>query len=398
MFSHAAFRYAFFSYKKTRKSYWILATGYCVFNAIVIPFFTYFSASNVPSWSLMILMGLLLLVETATISKDTPGIYIYLVAGVIFVMCINNLLVLVILGLITISGINNYLQAPTGTIIVSSFTLALSAFYLYMLTHSRYIKMKNWKAMIHSKRHGSILFYYFIIFDISVCICSTLIAPIIIEANHIDPVFITYMQTTMIVVVTLFLSSLLIVIISSRSARAHFSESILDKKIVSERRNALKDPLTGIFNRRGLEENIRAAIANGIAGTMFLLDMDNFKDVNDVFGHPEGDELLKMVAKGLLEEFRQDDFVGRLGGDEFLVFAPSLTEKQHIIVKANLLIRKLSFKYEKRNPTFRVTATASIGISRFPEDGLDYDEIYQKVDEALYKSKNMGKGRFTLSE
>lgn len=397
-FFQSAFRYAFLSFKRTRKSYHILAIIYSLLNSLLTAFFSYNFAESTPNWIPIILISGALLIDVFTISIDSPGIYVYLVAGVIFVISINNLLVLVIAGLITNTFIINNLQDAGGSTLIITITLALSGLYLYALTHSRYIKMKNWKAMIHSKKHGSILFFYFVVFDVAVCICSTLVDGIVSLNDHLDPVFVSYMQTMFIVVITLFVSSLLIVIISSRSARAHFNESALDKKMHSEYQKAIKDPLTGILNRRGLEEKIRNALENDVAGAMFLLDMDNFKDINDHFGHPEGDDLLKMVAKALLDEFRQGDYVGRLGGDEFLVYAPSLTERKHIIVKANQLIRKLSFRYEKKNPTFRVTATASVGISRFPEDGLDYDEIYQKVDEALYKSKNMGKGRFTFAE
>ncbi len=158
------------------------------------------------------------------------------------------------------------------------------------------------------------------------------------------------------------------------------------------------DFLTKISNRNGLESSINFFMdedgSEMIGGAMFILDIDHFKEVNDTLGHSFGDEVLMKFARELSKCFRGGDIVGRLGGDEFMVFSPSLTDKRNITQKANELIKALNFTIDKDDIT--VDISSSIGISIYPINGETYDELYETADKALYYAKKHGRNGFNL--
>ncbi|MBE5834250.1 MAG: GGDEF domain-containing protein [Butyrivibrio sp.] len=154
---------------------------------------------------------------------------------------------------------------------------------------------------------------------------------------------------------------------------------------------ATTDPLTGIPNRAGINEKIAEFIekpmSSEIGATMYLLDLDHFKDVNDTLGHSVGDQVLQDIAVILMSSFRANDVVGRLGGDEFMVFCPSLHNKDTARSKARQINEKSRLVYsdEKGNS---VAVTVSIGSARYPEDGDTFEQLYKNADQALYFVKN----------
>jgi diguanylate cyclase (GGDEF)-like protein/putative nucleotidyltransferase with HDIG domain len=154
------------------------------------------------------------------------------------------------------------------------------------------------------------------------------------------------------------------------------------------------DPLTDSLNRRGFEERVRAeldeAIRTGRPVALVLLDLDNFKSVNDLHGHAAGDELLCWVVDGMRRSIRPMDTIGRLGGDEFALLAPGLAEP----AAAELGERIRSVLSE------RIAVTT--GIACFPGDGSDPDELQRRADAQLYEQKhglasNFAAGRRELS-
>jgi diguanylate cyclase (GGDEF)-like protein len=140
------------------------------------------------------------------------------------------------------------------------------------------------------------------------------------------------------------------------------------------------DPLTGCLNRRGFEERMKAeldaATRTGRPVALVLFDLDNFKAVNDMNGHPAGDELLCWVASGLDRAVRPMDSVGRLGGDEFAVLAPGAGENgaERIATRARKLLSE--------------RVAVSTGTAAFPHDGSDHDELQRHADRALYANKH----------
>ena len=161
-------------------------------------------------------------------------------------------------------------------------------------------------------------------------------------------------------------------------------------------KKAYFDLLTGITNRAGFERKIRALFDNNReSGALFLLDLDHFKDLNDNFGHPEGDECLRRTGRVLREFFRENDLVARLGGDEFVVYTPTLTATEMIQSKADTLLNKLAVDYPLKDSR-NLSVTASIGVAVCLQKNVDFERLYTLADSALYKSKQDGRNRYTI--
>lgn len=161
------------------------------------------------------------------------------------------------------------------------------------------------------------------------------------------------------------------------------------------RRQAIRDPLTGLFNRRYMEESIerelhRATRRKAPLGLM-LLDLDHFKEFNDSFGHGAGDALLRNFGDLLLRNTRTEDIACRYGGDEFLLILPD-SDLQSTSTKGQEL---LSLMRAMTVPGFRTAPglTASIGVAAFPGSGEDMDSLINAADASLYKAKEAGRNQ-----
>lgn len=161
------------------------------------------------------------------------------------------------------------------------------------------------------------------------------------------------------------------------------------------RKKAKRDPLTNLWNRNGFEEHIRLALEeNPGQGLLLIIDMDNFKLVNDQLGHPVGDKVLQDFSQ-LLESFfnRNKDVVSRLGGDEFAVFIGrniTAAEANSMLTKfISIVPKNLAEKYPDQN------LSASIGAA-FVSRNESYNFLYQNADKALYEAKRNGKNRFQI--
>ena len=161
---------------------------------------------------------------------------------------------------------------------------------------------------------------------------------------------------------------------------------------------AKQDSLTGLHNKAVTQALISETItsyeaAAGRRYAFFILDIDDFKNVNDTFGHAIGDFAIKEFAGELRAQFGDSDIVGRVGGDEFAAFLP-ISNKEWVEKKAGRLVECLSRKIML--DAKECALSASVGIALFPEDGRDFETLYQKADKALYFTKAMGKNGFTI--
>lgn len=158
---------------------------------------------------------------------------------------------------------------------------------------------------------------------------------------------------------------------------------------------ATMDALTGLSNRAAMETAVREHLAGGAQdGAFFIIDMDNFKLVNDRFGHPEGDKVLKDVAHIIKSVFRGEDVVARLGGDEFCVYAPGMTSLDAVNRCTATFLTQCRFEYNYNGESFVVTP--SIGVAFASQAQHDYGSLYRCADKALYDSKTKGKNCWTL--
>ena len=155
---------------------------------------------------------------------------------------------------------------------------------------------------------------------------------------------------------------------------------------------AKRDSLTGLRNRQGVPEQVNARLRVDCEGTFFIMDMDNFKSVNDTYGHMEGDHVLVRFAKGLKKAVDAVDIVARLGGDEFVIFSPGHFDKYEVKAKAQRIIRQIERELVVPGRLMRVTV--SMGIACAPHDGVTYEALYENADRALYSVKNEGKNGY----
>lgn len=171
------------------------------------------------------------------------------------------------------------------------------------------------------------------------------------------------------------------------------------KKAQNLMERAQRDMLTKLYNKGSSQEYIQAVLTNNVPGKMaalMIIDLDNFKHMNDTMGHLFGDALLSEVAHSIQKQFRSEDIVGRVGGDEFLVFLgqipnAALAEQKAVqVMKAigEMAVQELT----------EVELSCSIGIAIYPECGQTYHELFQRADQALYRAKNQGKGRYCIAD
>jgi diguanylate cyclase (GGDEF)-like protein len=160
------------------------------------------------------------------------------------------------------------------------------------------------------------------------------------------------------------------------------------------RRQAQTDSLTGIPNRdafnRALSDALTLASDNNQKLSIYLIDLDNFKEINDTRGHQRGDNVLKLMAKRLVNGVPQARFIARVGGDEFmLLLGDTHSSSHHIALLSDDLIRLI------KQPFFlsfgEVIMSASVGVALFPEDGKNSRELLGAVDQAMYHAKKSGR-------
>ena len=174
-----------------------------------------------------------------------------------------------------------------------------------------------------------------------------------------------------------------------------FGTLINKNEVARWKEKADRDALTGLYNRDYFERTAREAIENNqlSSGAMVFIDVDDFKHVNDSFGHVVGDDVLCSVAKRVLGVFRHTDTVARYGGDEFVVFVNNISRAD---LEKRLTQLCESFRYPYRNDTINYRISCSIGGAVFPEDGVSYQTLLDHADNALYVSKEKGKDQYTL--
>ncbi len=160
---------------------------------------------------------------------------------------------------------------------------------------------------------------------------------------------------------------------------------------------ATRDVLTGLYNREYFEQHVRSALDRGTctSAAVLFIDVDDLKRANDTHGHLFADDILCYMAKLFLSTFRHTDVVARYGGDEFVVFVPSI-EREVLAKRLEKLFDALQYPY--RNDTVQYRVSGSIGVAMYPDDGADYETLLRHADSALYEAKENGKGRYVMYE
>lgn len=158
---------------------------------------------------------------------------------------------------------------------------------------------------------------------------------------------------------------------------------------------ALTDPLTGLRNRRALEETLARLLAARVPFGLIHMDLDHFKQVNDTLGHAAGDAVLGAVARALRADLRGGDLAARLGGDEFVLVLPEMTDPDRLVVIAQRVIARIEEPVAYGEDECRVSASAGVALST-GRDSADAETILQDADAALYASKHAGRACVTV--
>jgi diguanylate cyclase (GGDEF)-like protein len=164
------------------------------------------------------------------------------------------------------------------------------------------------------------------------------------------------------------------------------------------RHASLHDALTGIPNRAlfhdRLEHGFAQAKRHGWSLALMFMDLDDFKQINDRYGHDVGDTVLQTIARRLQDNTREDDTVSRHGGDEFLYLAMDIKNEANISLIAEKIIKEIQapFNVSVDDVAVSVSIKASIGIAIFPKDGTDADTLVSNSDRAMYRAKQNKSG------
>lgn len=186
-----------------------------------------------------------------------------------------------------------------------------------------------------------------------------------------------------------FLMTLAVVFGAVWRAVQEFRLSRANFELEHARTLASTDSLTGLLNRQGFIDRVRALSPN-TSGTLFFVDLDGFKQVNDTRGHGAGDAVLCEAAMLLSSQFRAGDVVGRFGGDEFAAFTPNVVGDDHQAIVSQRIIESLKVLEDD--------VSCSVGTTtKLSTDHADVLELIRRADEAMYRAKQMGGGRYEAS-
>jgi diguanylate cyclase (GGDEF)-like protein len=180
------------------------------------------------------------------------------------------------------------------------------------------------------------------------------------------------------------------------------SKEKLREEVLKDKVN--RDALTQAYNRHALEtvldERLQQAAKSRMTGCIALLDIDDFKNVNDTYGHTVGDRILKFLSLRIKKELRKEDILIRTGGDEFLIYLHDVVDETNAEHTIKRIFNKISARYRLKDAfderKFSIFVGCSLGAVFFPKHGKDVEKLMAKADEALYKAKADGKAGYVI--
>jgi two-component system cell cycle response regulator len=179
----------------------------------------------------------------------------------------------------------------------------------------------------------------------------------------------------------------------------------LKSRIHHLERLSIVDALTGLYNKKYLFDFIKGelkrSVRYGLSVSCLMIDIDHFKEINDEYGHPCADHLLKQLGGMMGEMIRGYDFAARFGGDEFTVILPQQRNREdafHVAERIRKRIENHTFHGPSRSKNVKMKITLSVGVAGFPDnDTPDSERLMEKADEALYRAKSEGRNRTVLA-
>ena len=162
-------------------------------------------------------------------------------------------------------------------------------------------------------------------------------------------------------------------------------------QLESYKESSQRDGLTNLYNRSSIKQLTDTHIKQGGKGAFMMIDMDNFKGINDTFGHLVGDEVLIKFASTIKKTIGDGNYAGRIGGDEFVVFLKTVSTREDVRIIASALVSNIKKEFFN---SYVDGVSASIGIAMAPEDGEDFETLYNNADKSLYYVKQNGKNDY----
>jgi diguanylate cyclase (GGDEF)-like protein len=164
---------------------------------------------------------------------------------------------------------------------------------------------------------------------------------------------------------------------------------------------SVSDPLTGLFNHGGFDQRLREELERSarsqVSGALIMLDLDQFKHVNDTYGHLTGDAVIRLIAtKAIKGQTRSYDVPCRVGGDEFAVILPHTSLSDALTVADRIRQAVMNAPTDTLGVPVGIVG-ASLGVAVFPASGISADDLVARADQAMYRAKNLGRNRIQVS-
>ncbi len=198
-------------------------------------------------------------------------------------------------------------------------------------------------------------------------------------------------QNTLLIYLVVFGICLILIIFGALFFQRNYSKKLLTLSIT--------DSLTGLYNRHYIFDYLAKIIDGSDSSknsvSVIILDIDNFKQVNDTYGHPFGDHVIKVLSALTQEVLRIEDVMGRIGGEEFFCVLPRTTTQQAVEIAQRIVKTSYSHEFVTSDGEC-VNISVSVGIASSATDSCDADLLYSRADEALYESKRLGKNRVSV--
>lgn len=174
----------------------------------------------------------------------------------------------------------------------------------------------------------------------------------------------------------------------------YLEEKAKNEQLLAALREAQTDALTQLYNQKTCADLVSRALKRQDykPAALLFVDIDNFKQVNDTLGHLKGNELLCLLADAFRKSSKSRDIVGRIGGDEFLLYLPDITTQEDVACFAARLCG--AFKAITAGELRHLPISCSVGIALYPQDGTTYEKLVRKADQALYSAKRYGKNTY----
>lgn len=168
---------------------------------------------------------------------------------------------------------------------------------------------------------------------------------------------------------------------------------LVQQRFIEKERDT--DNLTQLMTKAAAQRETQKYIdSTDKRAALLVIDIDDFKTVNDTYGHAYGDAVIRLMGECIRQAFRDSDILGRFGGDEFVLFLPYMEKEETVVQRVDHLAALMNERIEV--PESARCIYGSIGIAFYPDSGTTYDELFRHADEALYRSKQLGEGHYSF--